>query len=91
VIRPERFEVTVGQRPIKLSSTEFRILKLLASRPGYVFSRERIIQMVHGGACAVTNRSVDVHVFWLRQKLGQRGRLIQSVRGVGYRFRDPTA
>jgi two-component system phosphate regulon response regulator PhoB len=89
VIRPERFEVTVGGAVVKLSSTEFRILSLLAGRPGYVFSREQIIRQVHGTNCAVTNRSVDVHVFWLRQKLGPRGRAIQAVRGVGYRFRDP--
>lgn len=87
VIRPDRFEATVGERAVKLSSTEFRILSLLAGRPGYVFSRERIIELVHGGHCAVTNRSVDVHVFWLRQKLGICGRRIEAVRGVGYRFR----
>lgn len=89
VIRPDRFEVTVGEKPVKLSGTEFRLLAMLASKPGYVFSREQIIRTVHGGDCAVTNRSVDVHVFWLRQKLGPRGRLIEAVRGVGYRFRDP--
>jgi len=89
VIRPDRFEVTLAEKPIRLSGTEFRMLALLASRPGYVFSREQIIRSVHGGDCAVTNRSVDVHIFWLRQKLGPRGRLIEAVRGVGYRFRDP--
>ncbi|NBC95302.1 MAG: response regulator [Deinococcus-Thermus bacterium] len=88
VIRPDRFEVTIGGEAIKLSGTEFRMLALLASRPGRVFTRAQIIKTVHGDNCAVTDRSVDVHIFWLRQKLGARGRLIEAVRGVGYRFRE---
>lgn len=88
VIRPERFEATLGGKPLRLSGTEFRMLALLAARPGRVFTRAQIIQCVHGENCAVTDRSVDVHIFWLRQKLGARGRLIEAVRGVGYRFRE---
>ena len=88
VIRPDRFEVTVAEKPVKLSGTEFRLLMLLANRPGRVFTRAQIIKNVHGDNCAVTDRSVDVHIFWLRQKLGSRGRLIEAVRGVGYRFRE---
>ncbi len=91
VIRPDRFEATVGGHPVKLSGTEFRMLALLASRPGRVFTRARIIKNVHGENCAVTDRSVDVHIFWLRQKLGARGRMIEAVRGVGYRFRETEA
>ena len=87
-VRPERFEATINGEPIKLSGTEFRILTLLAGKPGRVFTRAQIIAAVHGDNCAVTDRSVDVHVFWLRQKLGTTGRLIEAVRGVGYRFRD---
>jgi two-component system phosphate regulon response regulator PhoB len=88
VIRPDRFEVFVADRPVRLSGTEFRMLVLLASRPGRVFTRAQIIRSVHGETCAVTDLSVDVHIFWLRQKLGARGRLIEAVRGVGYRFRE---
>lgn len=87
-IKPERFEVTVAGEVIKLSGTEFKLLTLMASKPGRVFTRAQIIAAVHGENCAVTDRSVDVHVFWLRQKLGGPGRLIEAVRGVGYRFRD---
>jgi two-component system phosphate regulon response regulator PhoB len=88
VIRPDRFEVEVAEKPVNLSGTEFRILALLAGKPGRVFTRAQIIRGVHGENCAVTDRSVDVHIFWLRNKLGGRGRLIEAVRGVGYRFRD---
>ncbi len=88
IIRPDRFEVTIAGKAVKLSGTEFRMLALLASRPGRVFTRAQIIKSVHGENCAVTDRSVDVHIFWLRQKLGARGRFIEAVRGVGYRFRE---
>lgn len=88
VIRPERFEVSIDSKPIKLSGTEFRMLVLLAGKPGRVFTRAQIIAAVHGNNCAVTDRSVDVHIFWLRQKLGSAGQLVEAVRGVGYRFRD---
>jgi len=88
VIRPDRFEVSVADKPVRLSGTEFRMLALLASKPGRVFTRAQIIKTVHGDNCAVTDRSVDVHIFWLRQKLGARGRMIEAVRGVGYRFRE---
>jgi len=88
VIKPERFEVTLAGELVRLSGTEFRMLALLAAKPGRVFTREQIIKQVHGDNCAVTDRSVDVHIFWLRQKLGARGRMIEAVRGVGYRFRE---
>ncbi len=91
VIRPDRFEVLVGDKPVRLSGTEFRMLALLANKPGRVFTRAQIISNVHGDNCAVTDRSVDVHIFWLRQKLGARGRMIEAVRGVGYRFREQDA
>lgn len=91
VIRPDRFEVSVSGKLVRLSGTEFRMLALLASKPGRVFTRAQIIKTVHGDNCAVTDRSVDVHVFWLRQKLGARGRFIEAVRGVGYRFRETEA
>lgn len=88
VIRPDRFEATLDGKRLELSSTEFRMLAMLAAKPGRVFTRTQIIRIVHGENCAVTDRSVDVHIFWLRQKLGSRGRMIESVRGVGYRFRE---
>jgi two-component system phosphate regulon response regulator PhoB len=60
----------------------------LAAKPGRVFTRAQIIRNVHGDHAAVTDRSVDVHIFWLRQKLGEIGQAIEAVRGVGYRFRE---
>lgn len=88
LIRPDRFEATVNGEAVKLSGTEFRMLTLLAGKPGRVFTRAQIIRNVHGENVAVTDRSVDVHIFWLRQKLGDVGQSIEAVRGVGYRFRD---
>lgn len=90
-IRPERFEVIVNGKSARLSGTEFRLLHFLARQPGRVFSRDQILKAIHGESTVVTDRSVDVHIFWLRQKIGVKGRLIEAVRGVGYRFRDESA
>ena len=87
-IRPDRHEVLVAGQTIDLTATEFRLLHLLASRPGRVFSRQQIIEAIHGKFSAVTDRSVDVQVVMLRRKLLDAGPDIQTVRGVGYRFRE---
>jgi two-component system phosphate regulon response regulator PhoB len=87
-IRPDRHEVLIGDQPVDLTVTEFRLLRLLASRPGRVFPRQQIIEAIHGRISAVTDRSVDVQVVMLRRKLGAAGQDIQTVRGVGYRFRE---
>jgi DNA-binding response OmpR family regulator len=86
VINPGRHEVRVEHQPVPLTLTEFRILHLLAQRPGWVFSRLEIVNMVRGENANVTVRSVDVHVAALRRKLGQYGRAIETVRGGGYRL-----
>ncbi len=88
VINPSRHEVRIGEERVDLTATEFKLLTLLARRPGRVFTRQQIIENVHGGMSAVTDRSVDVQVVTLRRKLGERGDDIETVRGVGYRFRD---
>lgn len=88
VIRPDRHEVTIAGKPVELTATEFRMLQLLASRPGRVFTRQQIIDEVHGKFSAVTDRSVDVQIVMLRRKMGETGQDIQTVRGVGYRYRD---
>ncbi len=85
-IRPERHEVLVGDEPVDLTATEFRLLTLLANRPGRVFTRQQIIEQIHGKFAAVTDRSVDVQVVALRRKLGDAGTDLQTVRGVGYRY-----
>jgi two-component system phosphate regulon response regulator PhoB len=88
VIRPGRYEVLAKGKPVKLTLSEFGILCLLAKRPGRVFTRDQIIDAVKGEDYAVTDRSVDVQIAGLRKKLGSRGRYIETVRGVGYRFKD---
>jgi two-component system phosphate regulon response regulator PhoB len=88
LIHPGRNEVLVADEPVELTYTEFRVLSLLASRPGWVFSRTQIVDAVRGEGYAVTDRAVDVQIVGLRKKLGECGRYIETVRGVGYRFRE---
>lgn len=88
VINPSRHEVLVSGNPVELTASEFRIVHFLARRPGWVFSREQIIGAVKGQDYPVTERSVDVQIVGLRKKLGDAGRLIETVRGVGYRFKE---
>jgi two-component system alkaline phosphatase synthesis response regulator PhoP len=88
LIHPGRHEVLVANEPVDLTSTEFRILHFLAGRPGWVFTRDQIIDAVHGDDYPVTDRSIDVQIMWLRKKLGDAGQYIETVRGVGYRFRE---
>jgi len=87
-IHPGRNEVLVAGETVELTYTEFRVLSLLASRPGWVFSRTQIVDAVRGEGYAVTDRTVDVQIVGLRKKLGECGRYIETVRGVGYRFRE---
>lgn len=87
-IDQDRHEVTVSGEPAVLTATEFKLLALLMSRAGRVYTRQQIIESIHEGYAAVTDRSVDVQVVSLRRKLGDAGRLIETVRGVGYRLRD---
>ena len=87
-IDPGRHEVRVGDEPIELTFTEFRLLQLLAARPGWVFTRYQIVNAIRGEDYVVTDRSVDVQVVGLRKKLGDAGACIETVRGVGYRCKD---
>jgi len=87
-IYPERHQVLCAGQPVELTATEFRLLMLLVRRPGRVFTRQQIIEQIHGGQSAVTDRSVDVQVVSLRRKLDDEGELVQTIRGVGYRFRE---
>ncbi len=88
LIHPGRHEVSVRGKPVPLTSTEFEILYMLARRPGWVFTRNQIIDSARGEEYPVTDRSVDVHIVGLRRKLGALGKMIETVRGVGYRFRE---
>ncbi len=87
-IHPGRRSVLAGGKPIDLTFTEFQLLTFLARRPGWVFTRSQIVDAVRGTDYPVTDRSVDVQVVGLRKKLGPYGRYIETVRGVGYRFRE---
>tara|TARA_A100001011_G_scaffold127555_1_gene134572 strand:+ start:98 stop:802 length:705 start_codon:yes stop_codon:yes gene_type:complete len=87
-IIPRLREVTAGQKKITdLTFTEFQILHLLATHPGWVFTRYQIIDKIRGDNYPVTDRSVDFQIVGLRKKLGDHGKLIETIRGVGYRFR----
>ena len=79
---------SLAGEPVTLTRTEFRVVALLARRPGRVFTRSQIVQGTQGDDVVVTDRSVDVHVVSLRRKLGGAGRYLQTVRGVGYRLEE---
>ncbi len=87
-IDTQRHEVKVKGKPVDLTATEFRIVQFLARRPGWVFTRYQIVEAARGMDAAVTDRSVDVHIVSLRRKLGAAGERVETVRGVGYRFRE---
>jgi two-component system phosphate regulon response regulator PhoB len=89
LIDRERHVVTVDGQAIEFTITEFGILHFLALRPGFVRTRDQIISAVHGRNTVLSSRTVDVHVTAVRRKLGALGECVQTVRGVGYRFRDP--
>jgi two-component system alkaline phosphatase synthesis response regulator PhoP len=88
VLRPGRVEVLCHHRKVELTATEFRILHLLMRKPGWVFTRSQIVEAARGENYYVTDRAVDVQIVGLRHKLGECGRLIETVRGIGYRFKD---
>ncbi len=87
-INPGRHEVMVKGKPVEMTLSELRILHLLASRPGWVFTREQIIDSIKGEDYAVTDRAVDVQIVGIRKKLGSKADLIETIRGVGYRFKE---
>ncbi|NQV33295.1 MAG: response regulator transcription factor [Phycisphaeraceae bacterium] len=88
VIDPARRDVRFKGQSIKLTFTEFNVLLTLARRPGIVFSRYKIVDAIRGSDYLVTDRAVDVQIVSLRKKLKECGDRIETVRGVGYRFKD---
>ena len=82
-----RREASINGKPLDLTFTEFEILRLLAKRPGWVYSRSRIVNEIKGADYPVTERAVDVQIVGLRTKLGDAD-LIETVRGVGYKFKN---
>lgn len=87
LVNPQRREVAIDNERIELTNTEFKLLHFLIRQPGIVFSRDQIVEGVHGDDYPVTDRSVDVQVVGLRKKLLEYGACIETVRGVGYRFK----
>ncbi|MHB9068818.1 MAG: response regulator [Sedimentisphaerales bacterium] len=87
-IDPSRRQVLIKNKPVELTFTEFNILYTLAKRPGIVFTRYQIVDSIHGEDYLVTDRAIDVQIVSLRKKLGEYEKYIETVRGVGYRFRD---
>jgi len=85
---PERFRCRVAGREVDLTAKEFGLLEALMRRPGRVLSRDRLLAEVWGDDISVTLRTIDTHMKRLREKLGEAGTLIDTVRGVGYRFHD---
>jgi len=83
---PEGYGASIEGKPVILTTTEFRILHLLASRPGRVFSRGQILDHLWGREKAVIDRTVDVHIKNLRRKLGGDGNTIKNIRGIGYKI-----
>ena len=85
VIDLEKYQVTVKGKKVDLTTTEFKVLQLLASRKGYVFSRDTILDYLWGDEKAVVDRTIDVHIRHLREKLGSAASLIKNIRGIGYK------
>ncbi|MDY0221493.1 MAG: response regulator transcription factor [Desulfobacterium sp.] len=83
-----RHRVMLEKTPLKLTHSEFQVLSFLVVKKGWVFTRGQIVDAVHGENYAVTERSVDVTIAGLRKKLGSCAELIETVRGVGYRFKE---
>lgn len=88
LIHPGMHNVLVKGKPVELTFTEFQVLLFLARRPGWVFTRSQIVDAIRGDGYPVTDRSVDVQIVGLRKKLGPCGKYIETVRGVGYRFKE---
>lgn len=86
VVDTLRHEVKVAGRPVQLTATEFRLLRFLAGNPGRVFSRDQLLNQIIGDNAVVIDRNIDVHVRAIRRKLVGARELIETIRGVGYRF-----
>jgi DNA-binding response OmpR family regulator len=85
---PQEYKTIVSGKEIELTSTEFRILLLLTKRKGWVFSRNQILEYLYEGDRMVFDRTVDVHIAHLREKLGKFGKFIKSIRGIGYKIEE---
>jgi two-component system alkaline phosphatase synthesis response regulator PhoP len=87
-IYPQRHEITVNEKPVTLTFTEFNLLLFFVKNAGRVYTRYQLIDNLHGTNYPVTDRSVDVQITGLRKKLGSAGKYIETVRGIGYKLRE---
>lgn len=85
---PDRHHVSNGGKPVRLTAVEFRLLMMLMRRPGRVLARDRLLREVWGYESLIDTRTIDTHVRRLRDKLGTSARLIETIRGFGYRLRE---
>ncbi|MCF7916879.1 MAG: response regulator transcription factor [Candidatus Omnitrophica bacterium] len=83
---PQKFKVSINDKAVKLTPMEFKLLQILMSENEKVLSRKNLLSRVWGLDSAITTRTVDTHIKRLRQKLGEEGKRIETVRGFGYRF-----
>ena len=83
-----RHQVTIDEEPLHLTRSEFKLLETLLRQPGRVFKRSELIDAALGEDTIVLERTIDVHIRALRRKMGGNSSLIETVRGVGYRFKD---
>jgi two-component system phosphate regulon response regulator PhoB len=88
VIDADRHEVLVDDEPVYFTATEFRMLHFLASHPGRAFTRDHLLSRVMGEDVMIYDRNIDVHIKSIRRKLGEHRALVETVRGIGYRFKD---
>ncbi|MCD6218963.1 response regulator transcription factor [Candidatus Calescamantes bacterium] len=84
----QKYQTTVEGKRVELTPTEFRILKILSLKKGRVFTRNQILDYLWGDEKAVLDRTIDVHIKNIREKLGKAGKFIKSIRGVGYKLED---
>ncbi len=87
-LTPSKRSVTVNDEPVTLTFKEFELLRMLLENRGLVLSREQLLELVWGWSYSGNTRTVDVHIQTLRQKLGEAGSLIETIRGVGYRVKE---
>jgi len=88
VIDLTKYEVRVKDKKVNLTTTEFKILSFLADRPGWVFTRNQILQDLWEDEKIVLDRTIDVHIKNLREKLEEAGKLIKTIRGIGYKIEE---
>ena len=86
VMDTEKHEVLIDSKPVELTGTEFKILQMLGERKGVVFSRDKILDKLWGNEKAVFDRTIDVHIKHLREKMGKYAAYVKNVRGVGYKL-----